>query len=357
MMGKFGFIIHPISAKRDMARKYPLAAWLPERAVEWLIKHMSARVVSHVTGIHSTAGAEAEGWLVGCPLTTRQFLELDEEFVLGRVIAAAQVAQELGAGVVGLGAFTSVVADAGISVAKGVDIAVTTGNSYTVGAAIEGVAQAARLMGIDPQGASAAVVGATGSVGRVCAHLLSGTVSALCLVGRDRARLERVGAELNGNARVTCSTDPATALHDADMVVTVTSAMDTVIEPEALKCGAVVCDVARPRDVSPRVARERPDVLVIEGGVIEVPGPVEFNFDFGFPPRTAYACMAETMLLALEERYENFSLGRELEVERVAEISALAKKHGFKLAGLRSFERPVTAEQIERVREAAQRGR
>ena len=34
-------------------------------------------------------------------------------------------------------------------------------------------------------------------------------------------------------------------------------------------------------------------------------GAVDFHFDFGFPPRTSYACMAETMALALEGRYES----------------------------------------------------
>ena len=50
----------------------------------------------------------------------------------------------------------------------------------------------------------------------------------------------------------------------------------------------------------------------------------------------------ETMILALEGRFENYTLGRNLTLEQVEEIGRLAKKHGFKLAGLRSFERPVS---------------
>ena len=41
-----------------------------------------------------------------------------------------------------------------------------------------------------------------------------------------------------------------------------------IIEAEDLKPGAVVCDVARPRDVSKEVAQKRNDVLIIEGGVV-----------------------------------------------------------------------------------------
>jgi hypothetical protein len=39
----------------------------------------------------------------------------------------------------------------------------------------------------------------------------------------------------------------------------------------------------------------------------------------------------------------------------VEEITAIAKKHGFRLSGFRSFEREVTSEQIEIVRENARK--
>jgi hypothetical protein len=94
-------------------------------------------------------------------------------------------------------------------------------------------------------------------------------------------------------------------------------------------------------------------VLVIEGGMVEVPGPVDFGFDFGFPPGKAYACMAETMTLALEGRYEDYSVGKHISVEQALEIGAIAARHGFKLSGFRSFERAIGDEEIARVRESA----
>lgn len=87
--------------------------------------------------------------------------------------------------------------------------------------------------------------------------------------------------------------------------------------------------------------------------MVEVPGPVDFGFDFGFPPRHAYACMAETMALALEGRYEDYTIGKDVSVAQAHEIGAIADRHGFRLSGFRSFEQPVTPEQIARVRERA----
>lgn len=355
-MEKFAFIIHPIDARRDVSRKggiYSAAKYLPEGAVEWAIKFKEPLVASHITGIQSPTGAEAEGWFIACPLTPRQLLTLPPEFVIKRLVQCGQLAESLGAKIIGLGAFTSVAGDGGVSVAKQLNIAVTTGNSYTVATAVEGALDAARRMGISLKDSKVAVVGATGSIGRTCAHLLAPLAGEVALIGRSKDRLQAVAEELTG-VNVKLYDDVHKGLRDALLIVTVTSAVDAVVQPEDLAVGSVVCDVARPRDVSVRVSKERDDVLVIEGGVVAVPGPkADLAFNFGFPPRTAYACMSETMALALEGRYESFTLGKDVSVDQVRDITAVAHKHGFTLAGYRSFEKAVQDADIEAIRKRA----
>lgn len=349
--------MHPLDAKRDIARKYPFVKYLPESWVEWGLTKKGPMMVSHVTGVVSKTGAEAEGWLVGCPLSPKQMLTLPIDFVYERIIGAAKLAQDMGAGVVGLGAFTSVVGDGGKTIANNVDIAVTTGNSFTIATGIEGALKAAEMMEIEPEKATVAIVGAAGSIGRTCAEILSRRAARMSLVGLASDPLDEIAAELRekGAGEVDVFSNVEQGIADADIVVTVSSATEAIVEPSYIKSGAVVCDIARPRDVSARVAKEREDVLVIDGGVVAVPGDVNFNFNFGFPPKTAYACMSETMALALEGRYECFTLGKEISVRQVEEISDICARHGFKLAGFRSFEKAVTNEQIASIREAAQR--
>ncbi|MCH8275460.1 MAG: shikimate dehydrogenase, partial [Armatimonadetes bacterium] len=351
-MTPFAFIVHPIDARRDVARKFPVARYLPLGVIERFLKRKRAFVVSEIRGVRSETGAGAKGWFIGCGLTPRMIRNLPVEFVYDKIVACCEVGAEQGAKIVGLGAFTAVVGDAGVTINKRSPVPVTTGNSYTVATAIEGTLEAARLMEIDPEQATLAVVGATGSIGRTCALILAPKFARTLLIGRDPERTRRIAEEIGGEP----STDVAD-LRQADVVITVTSAATAIIRPEHLKPGAVVCDVARPRDVSRRVVADRDDVLVIEGGVVEVPGDVEFGFDFGFPPRMAYACMAETMMLALDGRAEPFTVGKEVSVQQVEEIQAVAKRHGFRLAGFRSFERPVSNETIRRVCEAARRTR
>jgi predicted amino acid dehydrogenase len=347
---RFGFVIHPLFPK-DLARYYPAAKYFPDPLIEYFTARKSPVVASHVTGVRSKTGAETEGWFIGLPLTPEQMVrKLPLEVVYEKIVQCATLAQEQGAQIIGLGAFSSVVGDGGVTVAQRAPIGVTTGNSYTVATAIAGTLKAAHLLDIDTKNSTLAVVGATGSIGKTCARVLSRDFGRTILVGRDLERTQAVAAEIP-NAEAT--TD-VTAVKQADVLVTVSSAGKELILPEHLRPGSVVCDVARPRDVSVRVSRERPDVLVIEGGVVRVPGNVEFNLNFGFPEKTAYACMSETMLLALEGNPDlfNFTLGKEVSVEQVDTINALAEKHGFELAGFRSFERAVDDEAILRAKKA-----
>jgi len=356
---KFAFIIHPIDLRRDMGRskKYWMAQYLSESAIEWMIRHKQPAVASHITGVRSKTGAEAEGWFIGLPLSAHQLLTLPTDFIYQRLIECGKLAESLGAKIIGLGAFTSVAGDGGITMAKNVDIAVTTGNSYTVGTAIEATLDGARRMGINIPDSTVAVVGGTGSIGKTCAQILGSLAGSVVLIGRDPQRLESAKDDMPESIRdkVQVTTDIASGLRDANVIVTVTSAVDVVILPEHLRTGAVICDVARPRDVSTRVSKERDDVLVIEGGVVAVPGDVDFGMNFGFPPKMAYACMSETMMLALEHRYESFTLGKTVSVAQVEQITSLADKHGFSLAGYRSFEAAVTDEQIDRIKQNALR--
>lgn len=351
----FAFIIHPIHIKEDVARKFPLLGKiLTERQINFFSRFFPPVYLSEVEGIRSIAtGRELKGWLIACPFTPPTMMSLPVETVYKKIVACGHMAEELGARILGLGAYTSVVGDSGATIAQRLDIPVTTGDSYTVTMAVAAVRDAAWQMDITMRAATVAVVGASGVIGKTCAQLLAGECAQLVLVGRRLDAVEAVREMCEGKGADVSATTEMSALYRADLILTVTSALHAVIEPKHLKPGAVVCDVARPRDVSRQVAAERDDVLVIEGGMIEVPGPVDFHFNFGFPPKMAYACMAETMALALEGRYEDYTVGKDIEISRAQEISQIASKHGFRLAGFRSFEHEVSAETIAAVRERA----
>src|SRR5581483_10887352 len=201
-MQHFAFIIHPIDARRDVGRKYPIARHLPESLVEWYIKRRDPLIVADVVGVRSLTGEEARGWFIACPLTPRQMLSLPLDFVWDKLEKCGRIAQEVGAGILGLGAFTSVVGDGGITLAKRLPgLAITTGNSYTVATAIEGAKTAGEMMGHHLPETRVAVVGATGSIGATCAEILARETAGVALVGRDKSKLETFAAELRPKSR------------------------------------------------------------------------------------------------------------------------------------------------------------
>lgn len=356
-MDTFAFIIHPIDPKRDISRKYP---FLGRIATDWMVYHLSPFFppvfLSEVEGVISAwTGKQIKGWLIACPLSPVHFKGLPEKRVYRKIIETGRLAERLGAQILGLGAFTSVVGDAGLTIAQALDVPVTTGDSYTVAVAVQAIREAARLMDIEMESAAAAVVGASGAIGRICAELLSKEVAQVFLIGRNREALDHLRLiliERGATAKLTISTNMED-LRRSQLILGVTSAMGAVIQPEHVSPGSVICDVARPRDVALQIKTACEDVLVIDGGLVEVPGDVDFHFDFGLPPRKAYACMAETMALALEGRFEDYTVGKDISIEKVNEIAQIAQKHGFRLSGFRSFEQPVSEEMIDRVRQKA----
>jgi predicted amino acid dehydrogenase len=260
-------------------------------------------------------------------------LQLPPQIVYDRIVKTGRLAQRQGARILGLGAFTSVVGDGGVTIAQRLNMPVTTGNSLTVGLAVEALKEASDRRGLVMDTATAAVVGASGSIGLASAETLAPLVEKLILVGRREIWLSQARAEVEaaGAAEVRVSTD-VDAVVEADLVLSATSASRPILHPRHLKARALVCDVALPPDVAPEVRQERQDVQVISGGVVEVPGDVDFGFDFGLKAGHAYACMAEVMVLALERRYESYSLGQRVYPEKAREITRLARHHGFRLA-------------------------
>jgi predicted amino acid dehydrogenase len=362
---RFSFVIHPLSTEY-FKNVEPLGfiTNIPgmSQVVEKAVAYIPPFVYSHVTGIISATGDEAEGWLITVGGTPKEMLAHPPEFTYSRLLEAAGLSRHLGAQIMGLGAFTKVVGDAGVTVAKQAPLPVTTGNSYSASGALWAASEAVRRLGIadiDDDGVirgKAMVVGASGAIGSACARLLALASDELWLVSPETAKLLQIKKDIEGDnprAVVHVATDPAAALPDMDVIVTATSAAgQKVLDIMNVKPGCVITDVARPLDMSAEDVAKRPDVLVIESGEIELPGEVRMK-DVGLPDGVVYACLAETIVLALEGRYENFTVGRSISWPKVKEIYRLGLKHGMRLATISGVNGPYTDDDFENVRAAA----
>ena len=366
--GRFAFVVQPVTLLNYSDLDASLSVF-DEHELELVADRWNETAEPFVISsarIHADDGATAYGEFIGVPRTAQDLVGLSRADAIGLVRSAVELAAERGARVVGLGSFTSVVTGGGLLLARDSKVALTTGNSYTVVAAIQAVERGAIRLGIDLASSTIAVVGASGSIGRAASLILSARCGRLILVGNGahpEQSLRRLGTvaedirkERGDGVPLELSCDIRKSVRAADVVVVATSATNSIVQAEDLKFGALVADVSRPPNVPSSIRDLRPDVLVIDGGIVEVPGKPDFGFEFGFPAGLAYACMAETMMLGLARRYEHMSLGSDLGWHSLALVHGLATRFGFQLADLRSFDRPVADADWRRVIAARSEG-
>ncbi|HKQ73445.1 MAG TPA: aminotransferase class III-fold pyridoxal phosphate-dependent enzyme [Blastocatellia bacterium] len=381
---RFAFLVHPLTV-RDYANIDPSLSILSDPQISRLAECVAENFDPFVAGdaqIVSKTGQTAYGEFIVVPRTAEELAQMPYYDAISEVRAAARIAEQRGAKIIGLGAYTSVVTRGGLYLKDDGLPALTTGNSYTTVAAMQSIEAALEMTGRDLSTCCAAVVGATGSIGRAISILLSQNIGKLILIGNpsrpaeSRRRLMQVSADIlrsigdlgsrnkkspewtlagatydllpserqdwNNADWIRFATemgqrlriihdacDVHQSLQEADVVVMATNMVGDLAQPEDFKDGAVVCDISRPPNVSRTVRINRPDAFVIEGGVVNLPGGSKLSLNLDIGPGLAYACMAETMILALERRFEDTSLGIDLDMDNVAEMGWLAERHGF----------------------------
>ena len=160
------------------------------------------------------------------------------------------------------------------------------------------------------------------------------------LAARDDGGYERLAQTVEAaftaagrRAPIVCTTHLRAAGPAADLVFVATNSEAALIGADVLKAGAVVCDVARPANVARDVVENLDDVLVFEGGLVELPEPIHFGPNLlGFRPGILLGCLAETVLLALEGDDRDHSIGHKLDPAEAEYLRALAERHGVRVA-------------------------
>lgn len=401
--GRFAFLVHPVNVQNYSDFDESLLP-LSEEQLQDLSSRWNDMVEPFVISsarIVDQKGQSAYGDFICVPKTADQLLA-DPEKALEEISTAVHMATERGARIVGLGAYTSVVTMGGRQLLPHTNVALTTGNSYTVVSGVEAVLAAVEKLKRNLETATCVVVGAGGAIGKALALLLAEQVHRLILVGnpdrpeKSEFRLLKVVVEIlqhlkeladggysfasgslgayvadldnlpsesdslrvwmayaqtlmEEGAPLTITVDREASVPLADILMVATSSLERLITPDSLKRGAVVCDMSRPSNIREDVLEKRPDVLVIDGGVIAMPSSPDLGWNFGFEEGTGFACMSETIMLALEKRYEHASLGADLNLRQLEMMRELAKEQGFSLAGFRNLDRPLDPDAWNRV--------
>jgi acetylornithine/succinyldiaminopimelate/putrescine aminotransferase/predicted amino acid dehydrogenase len=335
----YAFLVH-LTCVEDVLAGNPSFRGLTDEALERFCaftSRLAPGLLMQAPTIRSATGATADGVILALSLLPEEMARRGLRRVAHEIGRAVDLAASLGARVVGLGGYTTPYSRRGLSVV-GRGPAITTGNALTAGMALAATRRAADARGLLMADARVAVVGARGSVGALCARLFAREgPRRLVLIGNpdgESAALLRLARELRRGGTAVNATTDLTALAACDIVLTATGGARPILDDAPLAPGTIVCDVARPPDTSWAV-RARADLTVIEGGRVALPDPT-MTFGVGnlqnLPPGITLACLAETILLALEGDSQDHGIGDDVALAEVDGMLALAERHGFALA-------------------------
>lgn len=352
-----GFVVmgHPYNFKHLMKYFKVFKPNIDKITPEFLMKIFELAPTFKTADIkeyQSKAGVTVNGYFVLCPIIPDMAL-LSPEIVLPKVIEGCRIAERLGAGVLALGGFTSIVGEKYFDQLKSkIKVPITTGNTFTSAMALEGVKKACRLFNVDLSQTTIAIIGGTGDIGSACARVLAEQVKEIVITGRTPSSLKAIHEQLQkeGGAKISTTLDNNEAAEKADVIIAAASSTTSIVDINRIKPGAIVCDVGYPKNIGHQ-AKDRPDIFVFGGGLATAPTPFNVGFDVGLPaPDVIYGCFAEAIILSLEGRYENFSEGKgKIMPEKIELIRTLAAKHGFELAPFYRGSERIDESEIEKM--------
>ena len=292
-------------------------------------------VVMDAVEIRSAAGGRVLLSPIVLPVTSAWLLQngCRNETNQARLLVqnAVDTAAALNCDVVSLGQFTSTVTRGGRSM-QNRGMCVTTGNNYTAALVAQSIRTVLDNRELDTRDLTLAVIGAAGDIGRTCVAMLAPEFRSSLLVGSGRAgshhRLQQLANQLPG-----C--EPATNLsriRSADVVVCATSSVTAPLELRHLNPSAVVCDVSVPPALPAHTNEMLPDLTLIPGAIAQLPFGEDLGIPgFPLPPGFTYGCMAEGLLLGLDDNSSLTWVGPSCR-QRASQMAELAERHGFALA-------------------------
>ncbi|MEO6315586.1 MAG: hypothetical protein ABIU63_16260 [Chitinophagaceae bacterium] len=246
-------------------------------------------------------------------------------------------AKKMGAGIVALGGFTSIVLEGNLgSFAEG-STKFTTGNTLTAAYIVKALEKAALKMGLALETANVLIIGATGDIGTACVQYLKNRIGQLLLCARNLSRLEKLANKLlEEKLAVRYTVLPNELVPEADIIICVAST--TGMQLANLKKNVLICDAGYPKNIENSTGDSNGSFL-FHGGMGQVSGGYHFNPDYTKSmyhyeaPFVVHGCVLEAIVLAFEKRFENYSAGKgNIAIDMIDEMYAMSMKHGIDTA-------------------------
>ncbi len=346
----FVFIVHPRDFQ-DVARQYAWARFLPVRLLAVFTRNLWPVLGPKITGVTTKAGKPLLGQVIFCPMVPDQMFK-DLYLARKRVYQAIALGEHLGPKVIAVGGLCPAIIRGKWKLLDSVKPLITTGRIYSSVLAAQDLIRVAERIGLDLASATIAVIGGAGATGALVSKLLVEQVGRLILIDRRLNVLKDVSDHL----RQICPTiqvelaSEIKAIETADAVIAAASSIGAIIEPHHLKPGTLIVDCGQPRNVTEDLMAKRQDIVVIEGGLAQLPG-VRCQFDFGLLAEDElFGCLSEAILLCWFEKYKRHGFEGRSELQLAKEFSEIGKMLGFLRPPLRFGSHVITDAELDRLR-------
>ncbi|MCY7420632.1 MAG: hypothetical protein LH478_02700 [Chitinophagaceae bacterium] len=254
-----------------------------------------------------------------------------------KVMKAIALATKIGAKIVTLGGFTSIVLEGKVAALNEGRTHFTTGNTLTAAFIVKAVEKAACQKGFQLGKSNVLIIGATGDIGIACMDYFKNKVGQLLLCARNKSRLQQVSNSVMGEQiQYKSSVFLDELIAEADVIIGVASSSN--INLAGCKPGVLICDAGYPKNMDAAFENNALNDL-FHGGMGQVKGGYSFMPDYSkevysFPvPHVAYGCTLEAVVLALESKYEAYSFGKgNITVDNMEKMYSLCQKHGITLS-------------------------
>jgi fatty aldehyde-generating acyl-ACP reductase len=256
---------------------------------------------------------------------------------ISKVVTAMTRAKKQGFKIVTLGGFTSIVLEGNLDSFATDETKFTTGNTLTAAFVVKGIEKAAAGLDIDVSKSNVLIIGATGDIGMACSHYMKSRANKLLLCARNVQRLSKMAGELANEAIDLCySVHVQDLVPEADIIIA--AASSSGIQLDQCKKNTLICDAGYPKNLEYHIVHNK-DIHLFHGGMGQVSCGYDFSPDYSQSmyyydaPHIMHGCILEAMVLAFENKYENYSSAKgNITTKKMEDIYSLSVKHGIDLA-------------------------
>jgi len=331
-MKSFAFIVSPTTTKQFKSF-WPSYKLIPDFILRPYLQNSKPFQAFHIRKIVSPQGKQIQAYIIACPLLPKQLPLPDSDYALEQIIYACQLAQKLDAKLIGIDGFAAKVVNKNFSeITKRVLIPVTCGNALTAWSMYEAVFRVAKLKKIDLKKSCVTVIDALNATGRLCAKRIAGYVPKIILNAQNLTKLERLKEAITEESKTKAVIDfnINSAVAESNIVINPDGQLDHNFDLSSLKKGAIFCYNLN-SDSSFDKTTLKKSIEMVGAGTMHVPFLKRVGFNTRLPGNILSAAFTETLLLALEGKFISYSLGENINPDRMEEIADLAARYGVEV--------------------------